>query len=87
MYAIRSYYAIPIVYAALKQYGVIDDTELLSLRKFDSNLEGHPTPRFAYNEAATGSLGQGLSIGLGMAFVITSYSIHYTKLYEMLILI
>ena len=37
------------------------------MRKIDSPLEGHPTPRFAYNEAATGSLGQGLGIGVGMA--------------------
>lgn len=60
-------HAVPVIYAAYKNLGVIDDEELLSLRKFDSNLEGHPTPRFIYNEAATGSLGQGLSIGLGMA--------------------
>lgn len=60
-------HAIPVIYAAWKQLGVINDEELLSLRKFTSPLEGHPTPRFAYNEAATGSLGQGLSIGLGMA--------------------
>jgi transketolase len=60
-------HAIPVVYAAWKQLGVITDEQLLSLRKFDSPLEGHPTPRFAYNEAATGSLGQGLAIGVGMA--------------------
>ncbi len=60
-------HAVPVVYAALHQRGVITDEELLSFRRIDSNLEGHPTPRFAYNEAATGSLGQGLSIGLGMA--------------------
>jgi transketolase len=60
-------HAIPIVYAALHQLGVITEELLLSLRDFDSPLEGHPTPRFAYNEAATGSLGQGLAIGLGMA--------------------
>lgn len=60
-------HAIPVIYAAWKQLGVISDEQLLSLRKFDSILEGHPTPRFAYNEAATGSLGQGLSIGVGMA--------------------
>lgn len=60
-------HAIPVVYAAWKQLGIISDEELLSLRKFDSVLEGHPTPRFKYNEAATGSLGQGLAIGAGMA--------------------
>lgn len=60
-------HAIPLVYAAWKQLGIVSDEELLSLRAFSSVLEGHPTPRFAYNEAATGSLGQGLSIGVGMA--------------------
>lgn len=60
-------HAIPIVYAAYKQLGVISDQEMLTCRQFDSVLEGHPTPRFAYNQAATGSLGQGLACGLGMA--------------------
>lgn len=60
-------HAIPVVYAAWKNLGVISDEQLLSLRKFDSVLEGHPTPRFDYNEAATGSLGQGLGVGVGMA--------------------
>ena len=60
-------HAIPVVYAAYKQLGVITDKQLLSLRAVDSILEGHPTPRFAFNEAATGSLGQGLAVGIGMA--------------------
>ena len=60
-------HGIPVVYAAYKQLGVISDDELMRLREFDSPLEGHPTPRFVYNEAATGSLGQGLAIGAGMA--------------------
>ena len=60
-------HASPVIYAAWKQLGVITDEQLISLRKFDSPFEGHPTPRFAYNEAATGSLGQGLAIGVGMA--------------------
>src|SRR5262249_4521710 len=41
--------------------------QLLTLRRLDSDLEGHPTPRLPFVEAATGSLGQGLSIGAGMA--------------------
>lgn len=45
----------------------IKPPELLTLRKFGSRLEGHPTPAFPYTEAATGSLGQGLSVGVGMA--------------------
>ncbi|MBM3893713.1 transketolase [Candidatus Dependentiae bacterium] len=60
-------HAVPVFYAALHQFGLISDEELLSLRKIDSVFEGHPTPRLRFNEAATGSLGQGLSIGLGMA--------------------
>ena len=60
-------HAIAVVYAALYQLGVITDEQLLSYRKIDSEFEGHPTPRFIHNQAATGSLGQGLSIGLGMA--------------------
>ncbi|MFH1831437.1 MAG: transketolase, partial [bacterium] len=60
-------HAVPVVYAAYKALGVITDQDLLSLRNIDSIFEGHPTPRFVYNEAATGSLGQGLGIGVGMA--------------------
>ena len=71
-------HAIPVIYAAWKQLGVISDDELLTLRKFSSPLEGHPTPRFAYNEAATGSLGQGLSVGLGMALAAQMDKLDYT---------
>lgn len=60
-------HAVPVVYAAWKEVGVLSEEEILTYRKFDSVLEGHPTSRFIYNEAATGSLGTGLSIGLGMA--------------------
>jgi transketolase len=60
-------HAAPVLYAVWKELGVISDEELLTLRQFNSRLEGHPTPRFAWSEAATGSLGQGLSSGVGMA--------------------
>jgi len=60
-------HASPLLYSLWAAAGAIDEKKLLSLRKFDSNLEGHPTPSFPYAGAATGSLGQGLSIGLGMA--------------------
>ncbi len=60
-------HASPVLYAAWEQAGVITEQELMTLRQFNSVLEGHPTPRFIYDEAATGSLGNGLSIGLGMA--------------------
>jgi transketolase len=60
-------HAAPILYAAWEQAGVLTKAEVLTLREFSSPLEGHPTARFSYSEAATGSLGCGLSIGLGMA--------------------
>lgn len=60
-------HAAPLLYAVWKQLGAISDDELMTLRQFTSRLEGHPTPRFPWAEAATGSLGQGLSIGAGMA--------------------
>jgi len=60
-------HASPLLYALWTVAGVIDEEELQSYRRFGSRLEGHPTRRFPYAEAATGSLGQGLGIGLGMA--------------------
>ncbi|MCL5436901.1 MAG: transketolase [Candidatus Dependentiae bacterium] len=63
-------HAAPLLYAVWKQLGKLSDAELMRLRKFDSVLEGHPTPRFPFAEAATGSLGQGLSIGLGEAIAL-----------------
>lgn len=63
-------HATPLLYSLYQVAGAISRTELLSLRKFDSVLEGHPTPRFKYIDVATGSLGQGLSAGLGMALGI-----------------
>src|SRR3989344_5462359 len=52
------------------QAGVLTEKDLDGYRKFKSPLEGHPTPRFKYVDVATGSLGQGLSIGLGMALAM-----------------
>ncbi|MBI2327060.1 transketolase [Candidatus Curtissbacteria bacterium] len=60
----------PLIYALYAVAGVLTEKDLLTYRKFKSPLEGHPTPRFKYAEVATGSLGQGLSIGLGMALAI-----------------
>jgi transketolase len=60
-------HAAPILYAAWHELGKLTDQEVLSYRMFGSVLEGHPTLRFAYAEAATGSLGIGLSIGVGEA--------------------
>lgn len=60
-------HATPLFYALYAAAGKISEQDLMKYRTFDSILEGHPTPRFAYTEAATGSLGQGLSVGAGEA--------------------
>jgi transketolase len=61
-------HASPLMYAAFKAAGAIDDEELLTFRGLDSRLEGHPTPRkLPWVETATGSLGQGLPVGVGIA--------------------
>jgi transketolase len=61
-------HACPLLYSMYKAAGVISDAELLTLRKFGSRLEGHPNPHvLPYVDVATGSLGQGLPIGVGMA--------------------
>ncbi len=60
-------HASPLFYSLWAAAGRVTEQELLTFRKFNSPFEGHPTPAFRYTEAATGSLGQGLSIGLGMA--------------------
>lgn len=60
-------HASPLLYSLWAAAGKVTEEELLKLRKFGSPLEGHSTPAFRYVDAATGSLGQGLSIGMGMA--------------------
>ncbi len=60
-------HAAPILYAAWAEVGYISRDELLHLREFTSDLEGHPTPRLPFVDVATGSLGQGLGAGVGMA--------------------
>src|SRR5512143_1705636 len=56
-----------LLYAIYRAAGVVSDDEILRYRKHDSMLEGHPTPRIPWVDVATGSLGQGLPIGVGMA--------------------
>ena len=63
-------HASPLFYALYAAAGAITNEEMLKYRTFESVLEGHPTPRFKYTEASTGSLGQGLSIGLGEALAL-----------------
>ncbi|MGW2684059.1 transketolase [Streptomyces sp. NPDC001414] len=61
-------HASPLLYAAYKAVGAIEDAELLTFRRLGSHLEGHPTPRrLPWVETATGSLGQGLPVGVGIA--------------------
>src|SRR3954466_13815962 len=60
-------HASTLYYAILRAVGAISDDELLTYRKFGSMLEGHPTPIIPWVDVATGSLGQGLPIGVGMA--------------------
>src|SRR5438045_260091 len=60
-------HAAPLLYAAWAENGLVQTAELLKLRLLGSDLEGHPTPRLPFVDVATGSLGQGLSAGAGMA--------------------
>ncbi|MFG1945175.1 transketolase [Nonomuraea sp. NPDC048826] len=60
-------HASPLLYSLFKAAGAITDEELLSFRKRGSRLEGHPTPRLPWVDVATGSLGQGLPVGVGVA--------------------
>ncbi len=60
-------HAAPILWAAYAEAGILPESEIYTLREITSDLEGHPTPRMKWIKAATGSLGQGLSVGVGMA--------------------
>jgi transketolase len=60
-------HASPLLYSLYKAAGAITDEELLTFRKFGSRLEGHPTPIIPWVDVATGSLGQGLPIAVGVA--------------------
>ncbi|MEV6316586.1 transketolase [Streptomyces sp. NPDC051776] len=60
-------HASPLLYSLFKAAGAVPDDELLSFRRLGSRLEGHPTPQLPWVEVATGSLGQGLPVGVGLA--------------------
>jgi len=60
-------HAAPILYAAWAEAGLFPVADLQKLRRIDSDLEGHPTPRLPFADIATGSLGQGLGVGVGVA--------------------
>jgi transketolase len=65
-------HAAPIIWAVYAEAAIIPERELMKLRKITSTLEGHPTPRMRWIKSATGSLGQGLSVGVGMALAAKS---------------
>src|SRR5579859_1884934 len=60
-------HASPLLYGLYKAVGAISDEELMTYRTFGSRLQGHPTPIIPWVDVATGSLGQGLPIGVGVA--------------------
>src|ERR1700694_2710214 len=60
-------HASPLVYAMFKAAGAITDAELLTFRRLGSRLQGHPTPVLPWVDVATGSLGQGLPVGVGLS--------------------
>jgi transketolase len=57
------------LYSAWAEAGLFPIEDLSNLRKVTSDLEGHPTPRLNFIDVATGSLGQGLNVAAGMAYV------------------
>jgi transketolase len=60
-------HASPLLYAMYKAAGAISDESMMTLRQFDSPIQGHPVPLLPWVDVATGSLGQGLPIGVGLA--------------------
>ena len=77
-------HAAPILYAAWAEAGYVKKEDLLNLRKLDSDLEGHPTPRLAFVDVATGSLGQGLSASCGMAYSMKNFEKRSNRIYCLL---
>jgi len=70
-------HAAPLLYAAWAENGFVPVSELAKLRQFGNDLEGHPTPRLAFADIATGSLGQGLGVGAGMALAARQDKLDY----------
>jgi len=70
-------HAAPLLYAAWAENGFVPVEQLATLRQFTSDLEGHPTPRLAFADVATGSLGQGLGVGVGMALAARQDHLDY----------
>ena len=70
-------HAAPLLYAAWAEAGLFPAEDLLKLRQIGSDLEGHPTPRLSFADVATGSLGQGLSVGVGIALAARLDNLDY----------
>jgi transketolase len=70
-------HASPLLYAMYTAAGAIDGDELLTFRTAGSRVEGHPTPRLPWVDVATGSLGQGLPVGVGVALAARLAALPY----------
>jgi transketolase len=70
-------HAAPLLYAAWEETGHVTEKQILELRTLNSDFEGHPTPRLDFVDVATGSLGQGLAAGVGMAINAKMDSLSY----------
>lgn len=70
-------HAAPLFYTLYAMSGAFPLEELRTLRKVTSRLEGHPTPEFPYTDAATGSLGQGLSVAAGLAYISKQENLNF----------
>ncbi|KAM9785411.1 transketolase-like protein 2 [Neosynchiropus ocellatus] len=77
-------HAAPVLYAAWAEAGFVKESDLLNLRKIDSDLEGHPTPKLEFVDVATGSLGQGLGAACGMAYTGKNFDKASYRVYCML---
>jgi transketolase len=70
-------HAAPLLYSVWAELGLFPREHLKTLRELSSDLEGHPTPRLSFVDVATGSLGQGLSVGVGMQLCARLDSLDY----------
>src|SRR5438067_1049260 len=77
-------HAAPILYSAWAEAGLFPREHLLTLRRIDSDLEGHPTPRLPFVDVATRSLGQGISAALGLAINFKDLEHQNNRIYVLL---